>query len=693
MYARLSAQMASTASHATKRDRVQLAVGASPSPSPSAPIPPSSRLRLLEDPQAHPLAGLPTGYPTPVSTLSYWQTEASGSSSSTALSDGSDGADERHEEEEQGRARLFDWTHPGPSTANSAKYDQTVKAGLFTNEGTDEVIDRLIIGSGISGSLAAYFLLSGESSMPAQQDVASPSIPPQDSRPRTVLLEARSACSGATGRNGGHCRPDSFSGYEHYRSLFGPVQAAAVLHNERETFELMRELMLREETQKTGKDKSRGKGRTWGEECQWWEGKTCGVYLSAARKAKARSVWDAYAATGLLREGTGEGEVEWIEEEEEVARRTRISRAVGCTSWDAGSLHPLRFVHAVLRKCIELGLELYTHTPVLSLEAAADGGAAGYKWNVKTSRGTLKAKQVLLATNGYSTVLLPTLADFLTPHRAQCSAILPPPQYGGPKSAPAPALHPKGTLNGARLSDSVGDGDGRLAYTASISGFTPAPADYEYLTQRPASRSGYFILGGGHPAAPVSEQIDVFDDSVVLEGVTRHLEEWPSRVFESWDDDADADADGGARGMKQVWTGIQGYTRDSVPIVGEVPGVLLPSHEVQVRAQNGANGAGAGAGADGTSSTESTGLFLALGHHGHGMARAATCSRGIARLMKKAQPDVSTAAATSTLSPPPASPTTTMSDEAWSTLTSLPACFRWTEERAGRRDVDCRQAF
>ncbi|PWN20461.1 DAO-domain-containing protein [Microstroma glucosiphilum] len=675
--------MSPTATLPGHRDRVQLAVGASP-------FAPQSRFH--KDAQADPLTGLPIGYPTPVSSLSYWQTEAAevGSNSSplNGATGSSNGATANGEGGGEEQAGLFDWFHPGPN-------GKTAKELLFTEECKDEVIDRLIIGSGISGSLAAYFLLNGEDSGAAQHDDPATTSRSPGAQPRTVLLEARSACSGATGRNGGHCRPDSFSGYSHFCSLSGATQAAAVLRNERETFELMRELMQCEETRKTKQDK----GTTWGEECQWWEGKTCGVYLSAARKAKARRVWDAYAATGLLREGTGEGEVEWVEDEEEVIRRLRIPKAVGCTSWDAGSLQPLRFVHAVLRRCIELGLELYTHTPVLSLQAAANDGASGYRWKVKTSRGTLKARQVLLATNGYSTVLLPTLADFLTPHRAQCSAILPPPQYGGPKVDPV--HQPNGKVGGNHYAPGAGDGDGdiagdgRLAYTASISGFTPAPADYEYLTQRPSSRSGYLILGGGHPCAPISEQIGVFDDSVVMESVTEHLEQWPARTFEGWEEETEG---GGAegKGMKQVWTGIQGYTRDSVPIIGEVPAALLPSPSPPIQRQHGVNGeATLGSGA---SSAESTGLFLDLGHHGHGMARAATCSRGIARLMKAAQPDIASAttSATSTaFSTPSELPPSeaTMSDETWSSLTSLPACFRWTEQRAGRRDVDCRQDF
>ncbi|THU83290.1 hypothetical protein K435DRAFT_570043, partial [Dendrothele bispora CBS 962.96] len=56
-----------------------------------------------------------------------------------------------------------------------------------------EQADAVIIGSGISGALTAYSLLT------------SSKVPKS-----VVMLEAREACSGASGRNAGHCRPDAF---------------------------------------------------------------------------------------------------------------------------------------------------------------------------------------------------------------------------------------------------------------------------------------------------------------------------------------------------------------------------------------------------------------------------------------------------------------------------------------------------
>jgi hypothetical protein len=52
-----------------------------------------------------------------------------------------------------------------------------------------------------------------------------------------VVLDARAICSGASGRNGGHCRPDAFRGFTSFAALHGPAQAEKILLSEQTTFE------------------------------------------------------------------------------------------------------------------------------------------------------------------------------------------------------------------------------------------------------------------------------------------------------------------------------------------------------------------------------------------------------------------------------------------------------------------------
>lgn len=67
--------------------------------------------------------------------------------------------------------------------------------GHCTTESLPDVAEVVIIGSGFSGVATAYYLLTAPN-------------PPRS----VVILEAREACDGATGRNGGHCKPDAFQG-------------------------------------------------------------------------------------------------------------------------------------------------------------------------------------------------------------------------------------------------------------------------------------------------------------------------------------------------------------------------------------------------------------------------------------------------------------------------------------------------
>ena len=104
-------------------------------------------------------------------------------------------------------------------------------------------------------------------------------------------------------------------------------------------------------------------------------------------------------------------------------------------------------------------------------------------------------------------------------------------------------------------------------------------------------------------------------------------------------------------GLTRIWTGIQGYTHEDIPYVGEVEG--------------------------------RRGQYIIAGHCGHGvslhqinsqksplmsnaqMARIATCSRGIAQLIQ---------------------------GEGWS-ATGLPECFQPTIERIGRYEFSVQQQW
>lgn len=72
---------------------------------------------------------------------------------------------------------------------------------------TSTTLDYIIIGSGVSGAATAYKLLS------------------QDSSLAILMLEARTAASAASGRNGGHCRAGWWLNFKRYATAFGEDEA------------------------------------------------------------------------------------------------------------------------------------------------------------------------------------------------------------------------------------------------------------------------------------------------------------------------------------------------------------------------------------------------------------------------------------------------------------------------------------
>lgn len=109
--------------------------------------------------------------------------------------------------------------------------------GHRTTEAIPSDVDVVVIGAGMSGVATAYHLLKSHN-------------PRRGALPRVVMLEAREACYGATGRNGGHCKPDFYrgayrivesarlgrpnsKGYPGYKKKFGKDQAMKILQNEK----------------------------------------------------------------------------------------------------------------------------------------------------------------------------------------------------------------------------------------------------------------------------------------------------------------------------------------------------------------------------------------------------------------------------------------------------------------------------
>lgn len=226
--------------------------------------------------------------------------------------------------------------------------------------------------------------------------------------------------------------------------------------------------------------------------------------------------------------------MELVTDKEELAKYHHPKAQGAVVTSVAARVWPYKLVAHILQDLLVSSdlrgsFNLQTLTPAESIQPTEDG-----KWLVKTSRGDIVAKKLALATNAYTSHLLPDFTDLIVPCRGQMSA-----------------LKPLASLaNDNRLKTSMGfEGDGLD----------------DYLIQRPNDKGGHLMFGGGRTHG---KSLGVTDDSVFDEQTAHYLRrelidafELPERADEKLEMEA----------VRQ-WTGIMGFSRDEVPWVGPVPG-------------------------------------------------------------------------------------------------------------------------
>lgn len=256
-----------------------------------------------------------------------------------------------------------------------------------------------------------------------------------------------------------------------------------------------------------------------------------------------------------------------IRDKDELRKHRVNPGCVGATlTAGAGSLWPYKLVTYTLEKLIKAGrLNLQTTTPVTGIISSSS------EHIVQTPRGSIIAKTVILATNGYTSAILPQFADLIVPVRGEMSALLPP-------------------KNSTILPDSYG-------MVAALG--QPANAD-DYLVQRPyegvPNPRGHLMFGGGRGAGTLPT-VGECDDSVKDEGSAAYLRRALLKILE---------LDGDVDSLKELeaaaeWTGIMGYSRDNHPWVGKVPG--------------------------------KNGLWLCGGYTGHGMPNGTLCAKAVVQMV------------------------------------------------------------
>ncbi|KAF4776077.1 FAD dependent oxidoreductase superfamily protein [Colletotrichum scovillei] len=193
--------------------------------------------------------------------------------------------------------------------------------------------DIVIVGAGFAGVATAYHIL---------KDNPSP--------PSIIILEARKVCSGASGRNGGHVKPDTYFQVPKYTKLFGPEQAAKLAAFEASNVYAVKELVESE-----------------GLDCDFHLTRAIDVYLDPEHAKETEAAYRELVKAGVV----NMKDVAFTPKKD--AERVSGVKGAQCAfSFTAAHLWPAKMVHQLLDRLLQKGLNLQANTPVTSISSQPD---------------------------------------------------------------------------------------------------------------------------------------------------------------------------------------------------------------------------------------------------------------------------------------------------------------------------------
>ncbi|CAK4019199.1 Gamma-glutamylputrescine oxidoreductase [Lecanosticta acicola] len=297
--------------------------------------------------------------------------------------------------------------------------------------------------------------------------------------PAVVILEAREACSGATGRNGGQLKSDVYYNILKYTRKYGAERAAEFAKFEMRNIMALKRLVEEEKI-----------------DCDLVLTRTMDVYLDEEHSKATKATFDELSNIGVA----DLTDVEYTEGID-AQKISGVKGAKSCYSFTAGHLWPYKLVMHLLEKIVRRGVNLQTHTPVTSVSDTCDSEG---RWTVTTPRGTIRTKKLIFATNGYTAAIAPQFRSKIVPVRGICSRIQVPRD-----TKPQTLSNTYSLRHGKGL--------------------------YDYMLPR---RDGSIILGGAKPSFwhDRSQWYGNTDDRVLIEPASDYFDGIMQRHFVGWED-------------------------------------------------------------------------------------------------------------------------------------------------------------
>ncbi|KAH8923787.1 FAD dependent oxidoreductase [Atractiella rhizophila] len=405
-------------------------------------------------------------------------------------------------------------------------------------------VGTTVIGSGITGVCFVWELVK---MLETREDLRRKGL-----KFKIAILEARDFCSGATGRNAGNFVPIGFMGFAERAEEY--ARRAAEL-----------------EDYATGKIREFVSEKGIAHEIDLADDGV--VFFFETEQQKALFEKDIEGATTAGRKD--DKNIQWLNEDDIVSHTnatslTSVHSAVKIKN--CSNLFPRKLVTAILQDahsraeaCGYVEIELFCQTPVTAVEKA-DLATVGKRCRVRTERGDILANFVIHATNGYASHIIPHLARKITPVRGQYLAVQPPESFKSRKLW-TPSIASHGALN--------------------------------FMFQRPLSRDGLLIIGGGRQAVKDMER-GLTDDGATNEDIKAYLLSYLKEYYGGkW-------KDGESIRVLHEWCGIMGFTESKEPLVGPVldeDGTIIP------------------------------GQYISAAYSGHGMTKAPACAEVLVKMM------------------------------------------------------------
>ncbi|KAI4525585.1 FAD dependent oxidoreductase [Schizophyllum commune Loenen D] len=524
--------------------------------------------------------------------------------------------------------------------------------------------DVVIIGSGITGtSVARALLMSGQPL-------------------RIVMLDARDACDGATGRNGGHITPPTYHVWAQFKARFGLDAARDIVRFRLQHIEDLLKVVEEEDNIRNGTPNDRPGAN---EEDRVSDASRTSLLTNS--QCRRTDSYDIFFDEGLYKTSCARLEEYLADnddladdikaryrvvEREECVESLYLARNVaGAIRIPGGAMFPYRFVTGILERLLDDYADqfsLFTHTPCTAITQSSLG------YTVDTAKGCVRASHIVHATNAHASHLLECLRERIVPLRATMSRQEPYPVEGLSKAE-------RGTVGEQGTVPNIAPPwFGTGAFTLCPSAST---VQFDYLTQQLVGDAASAALKSDSDQAP-SASVVTSDESASATSTTRKpLTAYPpprgelmlgggflhhttaldgNGVLDNADlgcaDDSGMDIGTAAyvsgalgayfnnsSGFKdrvnvEVWTGIIGISADFMPWVGRVPPELTKRSTSEPPTTSEREPAIKNTLVDSNNkapkarvSLASPGEWVAAGFSGEGMVHAWICARALARMI------------------------------------------------------------